>query len=44
MKQQGRFAQLFNNEASNGLTDIQKQVDEQWRKLLDRQQYENAGA
>ncbi|MCA1803116.1 MAG: hypothetical protein LC662_11710 [Rhodothermaceae bacterium] len=43
MKHQGRFAQLFSDEATNGLTDIQKQVDEQWQKLLDRQQYENAG-
>lgn len=44
MKPQGRFAQLFNGDATNGLTDIQRQVDTQWRKLLDRQQHENAGA
>jgi pyruvate ferredoxin oxidoreductase beta subunit len=43
MKPQGRFAELNKVDSSNGLSDIQKQVDTQWRKLLDRQQHENAG-
>ncbi|TVQ16359.1 MAG: hypothetical protein EA364_00325, partial [Balneolaceae bacterium] len=42
MKLQGRFAQLFSDDPSNGLTTIQRQVDEQWQRLLDKQQYENA--
>jgi len=42
MKLQGRFAQLFSDDPSNGLTTIQRQIDEQWQRLLDKQQYENA--
>jgi pyruvate ferredoxin oxidoreductase beta subunit len=39
LKPQGRFAHLFNDGTGNGsgVEKIQQQVDERWRKLLERQ-------
>ncbi len=37
LKPQGRFAHLFNGTYSNGIEEIQKQVDDSWQRLLNIQ-------
>ncbi len=37
MKHQGRFANLFKEDSANGSDHIQKQIDDQWEKLLQKQ-------
>ena len=34
LKPQGRFAHLFNGSTTNGIEEIQKQVDDNWKRLL----------
>ena len=37
LKPQGRFAHLFNGTYTNGIEEIQKQVDDSWQRLLNIQ-------
>lgn len=37
MKHQGRFANVLREDSTNGLATIQQQVDEQWNRLLKKQ-------
>jgi pyruvate/2-oxoacid:ferredoxin oxidoreductase beta subunit len=41
MKHQGRFDPLFSDDSSGGPAVVQRQVDELWQKLLDKQRHGN---